>query len=74
MKGGYLLAAITADEFETPLCVARSAAELERQMGLPKNSVCASINKHASGRNTGMRFVKILTDERAYVQSSAATA
>lgn len=56
----YLVIAVTADEYETLLGVEENAAALERTMHLPTGSVNAAINKHASGKITGMRFRRVL--------------
>lgn len=50
----YLYMAVTRDEIELPVCVADSAAELARRMGVKTNTVHAGICRYEKHRYKGI--------------------
>lgn len=61
--GKYIWMAVTADEFELPLCVADSARKLGEKFGVTADTVMTLARAHLSGRTTGRRFVKVRNDD-----------
>ena len=51
--------AVTADEYELPLYVAKSAAELASQYNITKNAVESAVSKGLSGKKKGYKFVRV---------------
>lgn len=48
---------VTLDEYELPLAVASSAAELARICGVTKNAVCSSWNHYRAGRKRRSSYI-----------------
>lgn len=57
--GKYLYMAVTVDEFEFPIVVEDSIAELANRFGIEPISVKNSIERGYSGKNMGRRFIKV---------------
>lgn len=53
-------AAVTADKYELPLAVADSVPELARMTGRSEGTIYACISHGRSGKNTGMKFIRIV--------------
>lgn len=51
--------AVTADEYELPLCVTDTAAELAAKYNTTKSNVTSSICAGKTGRYRGYKFVKV---------------
>ena len=58
-KNGYYWMAVTPDEYEEPLVVAESSAELARRINIHPGTVLSSEARHRSGKNKGRKIVKI---------------
>lgn len=58
-KNGYYWMAVTADEYEEPLVVAESSAELARMLNVHQGTVLSSEARHRSGRKTGRKIIKV---------------
>lgn len=54
-----LYMAVTPDQYELPLAVADTAAELGQMFGKTKGLVLSSISHNRDGRHTGMKFVRV---------------
>lgn len=54
--------AVTADEYELPIIVADTGAELARIVGIPKLNVYSAISKGTSGKLRGYKIVKVEED------------
>ena len=54
---------VTTDEYELPLCVSDTAAELARMYGMTPNAVYCNLYNNQTGRNNGIKFLKIEIDE-----------
>lgn len=54
---------VTPDKYELPLFVADSLKELSKMSGIDYDSIRHRISKNSSGRNKGIRFIKIIVDE-----------
>lgn len=54
---------VTSDKYELPLFVADSLKELSKMSGIDYDSIRHRISKNSSGRNKGIRFIKIIMDE-----------
>ena len=55
----YLWLAVSVDEYELPLMVADTAAELSKAYGLGKNTVCDAVVRGNSGKNSGRKFIRV---------------
>ena len=55
----YLWLAVTSDEYELPIFIADTARELAKKLGLNENSIHSAIAKKNSGRNTGIKIVRV---------------
>lgn len=53
--------AVTADEYELPVCVSDSCAEMSRKLRIDRGAIYNSINHpdKLTGKNTGIRFLKL---------------
>lgn len=58
-----LYMAVTADKFELPLAVEVSTTQLSKKTGISKESISFSICKKRSGKNNGIKFIKIEVDD-----------
>jgi len=56
---GSLYMAVTPDEYELPLVVAASAAELARVCGTSESNIRVQICRGYNGTNSGRKFVKV---------------
>ncbi|WP_277220676.1 hypothetical protein [Peptoniphilus vaginalis] len=54
---------VTPDKYELPLFVADSLKELAEMSGYDYDSIRHRISKGSSGRNHGIKFIKVLIDE-----------
>lgn len=54
---------VTPDKYELPLYIADSLKELSKMNGFDYDSICHRISKRSSGRNKGVKFIKIIIDE-----------
>ena len=63
MSKKYLWLAVTADEYELPLCVRDTCKELAAVYNVPTYVIYEAINKNYSGIIRGIKFVKVPLDE-----------
>lgn len=56
---------VTTDEFELPLCVSDTAAELARMYGMTPNAVYCNIYNNQDGTRNGIKFLKIEVEDEA---------
>lgn len=61
--------AVTADKFEFPLYIADTATQLAKIIGISRDIIYDSISKNLNGRNTGIKFVKVIIDEEGEIES-----
>lgn len=61
MKHLYL--AVTADEYELPVCVEDTAEKLAKKLGISRNAVNSSISKNLSGKIQGRKIIKVQIEE-----------
>lgn len=54
---------VTPDKYELPLYVAETAEELAKMVGTNRATVYSSITHKASGRDRGVKLIKIIIDE-----------
>lgn len=54
---------VTADKYEFPIYITDTATELAKMVGISRSAVRSSISKNSSGRNKGIKFVKVEIDE-----------
>jgi ribosomal protein L7Ae-like RNA K-turn-binding protein len=59
MQKKYLWLAVTPDEYELPLIVADSAAELGRKCGISKSTIKVAERLGCSGERSGRKIVKV---------------
>lgn len=64
MKRKFLWLCCEADEYELPIAVADTARELGEMVGSNKHNVELNALRGYNGRCTGMKFVKIIDDEK----------
>lgn len=55
----YYWIAVTKDEYETPIAVAETAAELAQMLGLSRNTVATKVFRDYDGRKVKYRIIKI---------------
>lgn len=58
-----LYLAVQADQYELPLAVEESASALARKMKVTERSIYHSVMKKYSGRNTGVKYIRIEGDK-----------
>ena len=58
----YYWLAVTADKYELPLAVALTAEELGKMRGLDKSTIKSAVRRGNTGKNTGIRYVKVRMD------------
>ena len=63
----YIWMAVTADEYELPMCVADSAKELGAKFGISADTVITLARGNWSGKTTGRKFVKVRNDDWKHV-------
>lgn len=61
--GKYLWMAVTADEYELPICVADTARELGEKYGVTADTVITLARDASSGKIIGKKYVKVRNDE-----------
>lgn len=54
---------VTPDKYELPIFVADSLKELAEMSGFDYDSIRHRISKKSSGRNHGIKFIKVVIDE-----------
>lgn len=54
---------VTPDKYELPIFVADSLKELAEMSGFDYDSIRCRISKKSSGRNHGIKFIKVVIDE-----------
>ena len=54
---------VTQDEYELPLAIADSPAELARMCGVNPNAVSSAISHWKSGKHPRSRFIVVKIDE-----------
>ncbi len=59
-----LYMAVTADKYELPLIVSSKRQELADYAGVTVRTVDSSISRHEKGTRTGIRFIKIMVDDK----------
>lgn len=57
---------VTPDKYELPLFVADSLKELSKMSGFDYDSVRHLISKRSSGKNKGIKFIKITIEEEEW--------
>lgn len=57
---------VTPDKYELPLFVADSLKELSKMSGFDYDSIRHRISKRSSGRNKGVKFIKITIEEEEW--------
>lgn len=57
---------VTPDKYELPLFVADSLKELSKMSGFDYDSVRHLISKRSSGKNKGIKFIKITLEEEEW--------
>ena len=57
---------VTPDKYELPLFVADSLKELSKMSGFDYDSVRHLISKRSSGKNKGIKFLKITLEEEEW--------
>lgn len=57
---------VTPDKYELPLFVADSLKELANITGIDYDSIRHRISKRSSGRNKGVKFIKITIEEEEW--------
>lgn len=55
--------AVEADRYELPIAVEESASALARKMKVTERSIYHSVMKKYSGRNTGVKYIRIEGDK-----------
>ena len=55
---------VTPDKYELPLFVADSLKELSKMSGFDYDSIRHRISKKSSGRNKGIKFIRIEFEEK----------
>ena len=55
----YYWIAVTKDEYETPIAVAETAAELAQMLGLSRNTVATKVFRDYDCRKVKYRIIKI---------------
>lgn len=64
----YLWMAVTADEYELPICVADTSRELARMLGISRESMMQMKSRQSKrknpGRNKGYKVVSFKFDEK----------
>ena len=55
----FLWLAVTADEYELPLCVEESAQKLADSLGIKRISIYTAMYHNSNGKVSGQRFVKV---------------
>lgn len=58
-----LYMAVTADEYELPLMVTPNSQELADSFKTTRNMVLSSISHNSSGKNNGVKFVRVRIDD-----------
>lgn len=61
-KSKYLWMEVTADEYELPMCVERTAKGLADKLGMTEDAVHKSVRANYDGRITGRRIKKVAND------------
>lgn len=59
----YIWMAVTADEYELPMCVADTARELAEKYGVTADTVITLARCNYSGSKTKRRYVKVRNEE-----------
>ena len=54
---------VTPDKYELPMFVADSLKELAKMSGFDYDSIRHRISKKSSGRNHGIKFIKVIIGE-----------
>ena len=57
---------VTPDKYELPLFVADSLKELSKMSGFDYDSIRHRISKRSSGKNKGIKFIKITLEEEEW--------
>ncbi|SMB86395.1 hypothetical protein SAMN00017477_0892 [Peptoniphilus asaccharolyticus DSM 20463] len=57
---------VTTDEFELPLCVSDTAAELARMYGMTPNAVYCNIYNNQDGTRNGIKFLRIEVEDETH--------
>lgn len=60
---------VTPDKYELPIFVAGSLKELAEMSGYDYDSIRHRISKRSSGRNHGIKFIKIIVNEEGEFES-----
>ena len=61
--GKYIWMAVEADEYELPLAVAETAAELGEMVGVSWHTIRNCIYKGYAGEQSGRKYVKVRIDD-----------
>lgn len=57
-----LYLAVTPDKYELPICVTDNIGEMARKFKTSNNNISSKISKNHSGKNLGVKFIKIKVD------------
>lgn len=63
MMSDYVYMKITRDEYELPLAIANSAAELARILGLKPKTVINSMSRARTGRRHSTQYIRVNVSE-----------
>lgn len=58
-----LYMAVTADKYELPLIISRRAQVIAKYAGVSASTVFAAISHDLSGKDTGIKFVRIVVED-----------
>lgn len=61
MKQLYM--AVTADKYELPIYVTEKSREMAEWAGVTQQAIRSAVSKKTSGRNRGMKYVKVNLEE-----------
>lgn len=59
----YLYLAVTADEYELPICIETSPMELANKLGITAREIIKGISGKYSGKNKGVKFIKVCEED-----------
>ena len=61
--GRYIWIAVEADKYELPIAIADTARELGEMIGVDTKTVMSSEYRKNSGRDKGIRYRKVRSDD-----------
>ena len=63
MKQKYIWLAVETDQYELPIAVADTAAELGSSFGVKANSIINCVIRGRNGRENGYKYIRVIDDE-----------